>query len=278
MGSAGRGAVACSALTANLDIHVAREQVVQAGPRGTQQKALLRAGAPSGPRIVEWTHRIKAPAPEVNAGSVTKRDDGRAARIGTTKKQVEGRHGKALRDGVTRIHAWIPRDTRPAGKRNDCTHLGAAFGVSSETIEPIIGNLGVLMHDNEVAIAMQQSGAADRGGKTLWRRLREQGDEPTLCHRPEHPGKRRLRTRVVNDDQIEGCLLRRGEYAVQACAHADGVTPYRDDHVDACHEPPAPVKDDRSRCIGQRTMVSNEMTRSTFASASGRRALKGFSD
>ena len=120
-----------------------------------------------------------------------------------------------------------------------------------EPVEPVVGDLGVAVQHDDVALAVQRDRAVDRRGETLLRRLLDERDAPALRELAHVARDLRLGRRVVHDDHLGGRAVGRREQRLEAAPGRLGAAVDRHDDVDDGHQP-APVSRRRAAPSGQR--------------------------
>ncbi len=200
----------------------------------TQTKILFDTVIAAQRTAVEWPDCVKTRAEQEHARPAGKRRCDRGARIGAPEQEIQRAQRVFRRHRVPDIGARITRDAAVVGERGDGADVASGGRGSDEPIEPVVGDFGVAVKYDDVAVRMECGRAVDCRGETLAQRLLDQ--RQTRAHRElaQPASKLGLRTCVVDRDQLEKRLLLAGQYALDATPRRLDAAIDRDDDVD-CH-------------------------------------------
>src|SRR3984893_568816 len=208
------------------------ERVTETGARRTQTKILLDTVIAAQRTAVEWSNRVKTRAAHEHARPAGKRRCDRGGRIGAAKQEVQRAQCVLRRHRVPDIGARITGNTAIVGERNDSADVASAGSGSDQPIEPVVGNFGVAVEYDDVALGVKRGRAVDCRGETLAKRLLDERQSRALRELAQPANKLWLRARVVDRDQLERRLLLAGQYAFDATPRRLDAAIDRDDDVD----------------------------------------------
>ena len=142
-----------------------------------------------------------------------------------------------VRERVAEAGTRIPRHTAVARERSYRSDVASPGSVRREAIEPVVGDFDVAVQYDGIAIPMQR--AVDRRRKALPRGLLQKRDPFPIALLTQPADELRFRTRIVDDDEFELCLLREREHALDAPPYRFETSIDRNDDVQGhCDRPP----------------------------------------
>ena len=142
---------------------------------------------------VEGADGAQAIATKIETGAVDRRQRYGVAGVGAREERVQRGHRVAGGQRVGAARQRIGRDADVVGERADDADI-ARRGMPRESVEPVVGDLGVRLQDHRVAIAMQSEGAIHRRGIALARGLLDDGRPSAAQARAGNARARRRRS------------------------------------------------------------------------------------
>ena len=156
---------------------------------------------------------------------------------------------------IRRLRQRIACRAAAIRERGDGADRALARRMLREPIEPAVGDLGIAVQNDGIAVAVQAQRPIDGGGETAARGLLQQCQQTALGQRAQTGDELGFGRRVVDDDQLEGGVRSSREHALEAPDGRLGAAVDRHDDVDGCHD--VPVMRARRRPSGQRSQPAS---------------------
>ena len=155
-------------------VHIGSQKMSESGARGAQAEVLFHAVVAAQRTAVEGADRVKAWSPHIDAGSAGEWNRYAGTAIGPPEQQIECPAGVTIGQRILRAGKRIAGDAAIVAEGRNRADVALARGVSGKPIEPVVGQLGVAVNDNQVTIRMQPSSAVDGAREALMNRLLDQ--------------------------------------------------------------------------------------------------------
>ena len=108
--------------------------------------------------------------------------------------------------------------------------------VVQQTVKPVVGNLGIRLQYDDVAIAMQPDATIDRRSDALACRQANDGCTAGDFEFAQERLDRRISRGIVDQHQLIRCATLRCVHALDAAAQCREATVNRDDDIDRGHQ------------------------------------------